>query len=441
MSRSNGRHPLMHILFLTDNFPPEVNAPATRTYEHCREWVKAGHKVTVITGAPNFPKGEVFAGYENRWRSRETMDGIEVVRVWTYITANEGFLKRTLDYASFMAMSIPAAIGVRNVDVIVGTSPQLFTACAAYVAGLAKRRPYVFELRDLWPESIRAVGAMRNTRVLDMLEGLELFLYRRAAHIVSVTRAFKTNLVGRGIAGDKISVTTNGADLERFNPLPRDAELAEKLGLTGKTVVAYVGTHGMAHALDTVLSAAEILQRDPRARDVRFVFLGDGAEKAALKALAVEKKLENVLFLDSVPRSEVTRYWSLVDVSVIHLRRTPLFETVIPSKLFECMAMGLPVLHGVAGESAGIVEREGVGVTFEPENPGALSEGILRLATDEALRARFAANGPIAAKSYDRKALAAGMLNELVGLCAKRDPIEAPLAGPRLGGSGPSSRH
>jgi glycosyltransferase involved in cell wall biosynthesis len=410
----------MHILFLTDNFPPEVNAPASRTFEHCREWVKAGHKVTVITSAPNFPKGEIFPGYKNQWRSREVMDGIEVVRVWTYISANEGFLKRTLDYASFMVSSVPAAISVREVDVIIGTSPQLFTACAAFAAGAFKRRPYVFELRDLWPESIRAVGAMQSSRILDMLEWLELFLYRRAAHIVSVTKAFERNLVNRGITGDKISVTTNGADLARFQPIPRDEALAEELGLAGKTVAAYVGTHGMAHALETLLDAAAILQSDERARDLRFVFLGDGAEKARLKKRAVEQQLDNVQFLDSVPRSEVARYWSLVDISIIHLRRTPLFETVIPSKLFECMAMGLPVLHGVAGESAEIVEGEGVGLVFEPENARALSEGILRMLADQELRSRLAAAGPIAARRYDRKALAAGMLDVLESVAKQR---------------------
>jgi glycosyltransferase involved in cell wall biosynthesis len=226
----------MHILFLTDNFPPEVNAPAARTFEHCREWVRAGHKVTVITGAPNFPTGQIFDGYKNRWRSHETIEGIDVIRVRTYITANEGLLKRTLDYASFMVSAVPASLGVIGIDVIVATSPHFFTPCAAYIAGLLKRRPYVFELRDLWPESIRAVGAMKSSRVLDALEAVELFLYRRAAHVVSVTHAFKKNLMGRGVPTKKISVTTNGADLSRFSPIPRDEALAATLGLTGEAI-------------------------------------------------------------------------------------------------------------------------------------------------------------------------------------------------------------
>jgi glycosyltransferase involved in cell wall biosynthesis len=337
--------------------------------------------------------------------------------VWTYITANVGFLKRTLDYASYMMSAVPAALAVRNVDVMVATSPQLFTPCAAYLAGLLKQRPFVFELRDLWPESIRAVGAMKNRRVLNALEALELFLYRRASRIVSVTHAFRDNLVGRGIAADKISVTTNGVDLARFGPSPRDEALAASLGLGGKTVLGYVGTHGMAHGLETVLAAAERLRDMPAAANIRFLFLGDGAEKAALKRIAAEKRLDNVVFLDSVPRDEVVRYWSLIDLAIIHLRRTPLFETVIPSKLFECMAMGVPVLHGVAGESAGIVAREGCGVLFEPENPDELTQRILELAGDPARLGQLSRSGREAAARYDRSALAAEMLHTLIDIC------------------------
>jgi len=148
----------MHILFLSDNFPPEVNAPASRTFEHCREWVKAGHQVTVISCVPNFPKGRVYAGYRNRLWQTEIIEGIRLLRVWSYITANEGFVKRILDYQSFMVAATLAGLLVRRVDVVVGTSPQFFTVCAAWVLSVFKRIPFVFELRDLWPESIKAVG-------------------------------------------------------------------------------------------------------------------------------------------------------------------------------------------------------------------------------------------------------------------------------------------
>ena len=401
----------MHILFLTDNFPPEVNAPASRTHEHCREWAAQGHQVTVVTCAPNFPTGRVFAGYRNRLRQVETVDGIRVIRVWTYITANSGFGLRVLDYLSFMFMGAWAALFVRRVDVIVGTSPQFFTACAAWFVGAVRRIPFVFELRDLWPESIKAVGAMRDSFAIRMLERLELFLYRRAARVVSVTHSFRRNLVARGIDATKIDVVTNGVDMTRFNPQPKDPGLLP--GLADKFVAGYIGTHGMAHGLETLLEAAKRLRETPEGEQFRIVLLGDGAQKAALKAQAEAEGLHNVLFIDSVPREEVVRYWAILDVAIIHLRKTELFGTVIPSKLFECMGMGIPVLHGVTGESAEIVVREGVGITFEPENAADLVEKLFTLAKDPKLRSRLRENCRAAAPRFDRVVQAGRMLASL----------------------------
>lgn len=400
----------MRILFLTDNFLPEVNAPASRTFEHCREWVRAGHQVTVITGAPNFPKGKLFPGYRNRlWRS-ETMEGVEVVRVWTYITANAGFAKRTLDYLSFMVTGFLAGLFQRRPDVIVGTSPQFFTNCAAWMLSVFRWRPFVFELRDLWPESIKTVGAMQDSAALRLLERLELFLYRRAAVVVAVTESFRRNLVLRGIDPKKIAVVLNGVDLSRFQPLERDPELAERLGLAEKFVPGYIGTHGMAHALETILEAAARIRALPGGANVRFVLLGDGARKQALQEIAASRGLDNVLFLETVPKVDVPRYWSLLDVSIIHLRKADNFTQVIPSKLFECMGMGIPVVHGVAGESAEIVEREGVGLAFEPENAGALCDSLLRLQRDRVLYERLKTRCLAAAPRYDRTARAREML-------------------------------
>lgn len=403
----------LHILFLTDNFPPEVNAPASRTHEHCRIWKQAGHDVTVITCAPNFPGGKVFTGYRNRLWQQEYMDGIRVIRVWSYITANEGFVKRILDYLSFMLAAFVAALFVRKVDLVVGTSPQFFTACAAWMVGKCKRVPWVFELRDLWPESIKAVGAMRDSTAIHLLERLELFLYRSADQIVTVTHAFKRKLIARGIEGDKIAVITNGVDLKRFSPADKDPALETRLGLQGKFVAGYIGTHGMAHALETLLLAAERLQQTTGAENIRLLFLGDGARKTELKVQADRMGLTNVLFLDSVPKSDVAHYWSLLDVAIIHLRKTDLFTTVIPSKLFECMGMGIPVLHGVAGESAEIVEREHIGKVFEPENAEQLAEELLSMRDNPETYREFHARCLQAAPHYDRQTLALAMLDHL----------------------------
>lgn len=403
----------MHILFLTDNFPPEVNAPASRTHEHCRQWVAAGEQVTVITCAPNFPKGRVFDGYRNRLWQQQVVDGIRVIRVWSYITANEGFVKRVLDYASFMLSATIAGLFVRRVDVVVGTSPQFFTAVAAWLTGAVKRRPFVFELRDIWPESIKAVGAMNDSFVIRQLERLELFLYRRAARVVSVTHSFRGTLERRGIDREKIDVVTNGVDIGRFSPRPRDPELLAQLGWEGCFVAGYIGTLGMAHGLETLLAAMQTLQDSPEGSRIRMLMLGSGARKTHLQDEAHRLGLRNIAFVDTVPRGEVARYWSLLDVSVIHLRQSELFTTVIPSKLFECMGMGIPVLHGVAGESARIVESEGVGIVFEPENANQLVRELVRLQGDPALRERLRSAGLQAAAKYDRVHLAMCMLDKL----------------------------
>jgi glycosyltransferase involved in cell wall biosynthesis len=400
----------MHILFLTDNFPPEVNAPASRTFEHAREWVKAGHQVTIITCAPNFPRGKVYDGYSNKLWQREDIEGISVVRVWTYISANEGFFKRTLDYLSFMAAGSFAGLQIRGVDIVVGTSPQFFTAFGAFVVGLVKRRPWVFELRDIWPESIKTVGVMKDGPLISVLEALEKFLYRRASRIVAVTHSFKTSLVQRGIPSDKIDVVTNGADLSRFAPRPKPDELVDKLGLRGCFVAGYVGTHGLAHGLETLLDAAERLSAVPQGASIRIVMLGDGARKRYLVDQAQQRGLDNVIFLESVPKDAAVAYLALLDVSIIHLKRDPLFTAVIPSKLFECMAMGVPVLHGVEGESADIVLAEQVGEVFEPENAQQLCEALIRLAKEPEALAAYSQRAIEAAKKYDRAHLAHSML-------------------------------
>lgn len=400
----------MHILFLTDNFPPEVNAPASRTFEHCREWVKAGEQVTVITCAPNFPKGKVYPGYRNKLWQSEEMAGIRVIRVWSYMAANEGFAKRILDYQSFMVAATLAALCVRRVDVVIGTSPQLFTVCAAWVVSALKRIPFVFDLRDLWPEQIVTVGAMRDSVAIRWLEKLELFLYRKAALIVAVTRAFRDKLVERGIDGGKIGVVTNGVDMSRFQPMPKDPALLRQLGLEGKFVGGYVGTHGLNQHLETLLDAAEALGAEGLGEDFHIILIGDGARKAALKEDARRRGLTNVTFIDSVPKDEVPRYWSLLDVAIIHLGKAELYTRMIPSKLFECMGMGLPVLHGVEGESADIVRAENMGIVFEAENAGQIVAHMKALRQDPESCAAYRANGLAAAKKYDRAALAMKML-------------------------------
>jgi len=404
----------MRILFLSDNFSPEVNAPASRTFEHCREWVRQGHEVTVITCVPNFPTGRVFAGYRNRLWQVEQQDGIKVVRVWSFIAANEGFALRILDFLSFMLTSAVAGLFVRRPDVIVGTSPQFFTACSAWFLGAVRRRPFVFELRDIWPESIKVVGAMKDSLAIRLLERLEMFLYRRARLIIAVTHGFRDTLARRGIDPRKVVVVTNGADLSRFTPRPAAAGLRASLGLRDDDfVVGYIGTHGMAHGLQTLLRAALRLQGHPAGAHCRFLFVGNGADKSRLVASATEMGLKNVRFVDPVPKDKVVDYWSVLDVSVLHLLNQPLFATVIPSKLFESMAMGVPVLSSVPGETQSIVATAGAGVAFRAEDDEDLALQILSLAADPAAVASMRERAAKAAPGFDRARLAARMLEYL----------------------------
>lgn len=401
----------MKILFLSDNFPPEGNAPATRLYEHAIRWVRDGHEVTVITCAPNFPEGKLFEGYQNSWRSVEIMDGIRVVRVKTYITANEGFLKRTLDYVSFMFMSFFMGIFERRPDVVVGTSPQFFCAIGAWAVSVVKRRPFVFELRDLWPASIMAVGAMKKSLVITLLEKIELFLYRRADAIISVTESFREDLVARGIDRAKIHVVINGVDLERYAPRPRDESLAREFNLEGKFVAAYMGTHGMAHALSKVLEAAEMLKaRD----DIAFFFAGSGAERARVEQIVAERRLTNVRLIPRQSKERMPALWSLCDLSIVPLRDTPVFSTVIPSKIFESMGMGVPILMSLPeGESTGIVRRSGAGVCVRPEDPSDMADAIARLADDPEEMRRLRATAWRVAPDFSRDTQARRMIEVL----------------------------
>ncbi len=391
----------MKILFLTDNFPPEVNAPATRTFEHCREWVKQGAEVTVLTCFPNYPTGTAFPGYKNQLYKVEYMEGIKVVRLWSYMTANQGFLKRVLDYISFAFMAFCAGL-FKKTDIIVATSPQFFTALAGGALGLFKRIPWIFEVRDLWPESIRAVEAMSTQRILDGLEKLELLLYRKATCVVVVTDAFKDNLIRRGIKAEKIEVIKNGVMLDVYKPQNKNRQLLEKLGLRDKFVVAYMGTHGMAHKLDFLVESASQI-KDP---SVQLVFIGDGAEKADLMRRVEALNLPNVTMLDSVTKAEMVDYISISDVALVNLKKSDTFKTVIPSKIFENAAMRKPILLGVEGESQDIIEYYQAGLCFEPENESDFIEKLMTLRTNTTLYADCQEGCTDLATDFDRIRLA-----------------------------------
>lgn len=393
----------MKILFLTDNFPPEFNAPATRTYEHCKEWVKAGVEVTVITCAPNFPEGKVFEGYKNKWRQIEMVDGIKVIRVWTYISANKGFLKRIIDFLSFMVMSFWAGLFIKT-DLIVATSPQFFTAISGRWLSFWKRKKWVMEVRDIWPESIRAVGAMDRNLIIRFFEFLELRMYKSAWKIITVTDSFKVQLINeRGISENKIDVVKNGINADMFKPMLKNQELLKELQLQNKFIIGYIGTHGMAHKLDFILKCAKQIQNDK----VHFLFLGAGAEKENLVKLKETLGLTNVTMLPSVPKDQVKEYISILDVGLVNLKKSDTFKSVLPSKIFELSGMHKPILIGVEGEAQKLVEDYGVGIAFEPENE---QDFINKVETIFNANNITESNYATILKDFDRNTLAAKML-------------------------------
>ena len=401
----------MKILFLSENFPPESNAAATRVYERACYWADWGHQVTVITTAPNFPEGKLYHDFQNKWKQTETMSGIRVVRVKTYIAANRGVAQRAVDFLSFMATGLLAALREERPDVIAATSPQFFTAVAGWAAGALRGIPFVFELGDLWPASITAVGAMKKSFILSLIEKLELFLYKRSSAIAALTNSFKDNLVGRGIDKNKIAVVINGVDLARYGPRERDQALAHEWSLEDKFVVGYIGTHGMAHALGNVLDAAERLKDNP---NIRFLLAGAGAERDTLMADAKRRQLNNVIFMPRQAKEMMPAVWSLCDIALVHLKDSPVFAGVIPSKIFEAQAMGLPILLAAPnGEASRIVLNDKAGLHVAAEDPVALGEAVLELSANSDARQTFSDAALAAAPTHSREAQAQEMLDVL----------------------------
>lgn len=399
----------MKILFLTDNFPPEYNAPATRTYEHCKEWVRLGVQVTVITCFPNFPKGEVFEGYKNKWKQTEWIDGIKVIRVWSFITPNVGLFKRALDFLSFALTSFLAALWIKC-DLIIATSPQFFTAVSGCALGIVKRRDWIMEVRDIWPESIKAVGAINSGGIIRWLEKLELFLYSRAKKVIVVTDSFKTNLVNRGVSSKKIFVIKNGVDLSIFRTQEKNSKLARKLEVDKKFVVGYIGTHGLAHSLDFIITAISKLNDD----SYHFLFIGEGAEKNNIIQLSSKLNLKNVTFIDPVKKSEIYLYLSILDVALVPLRKSSTFESVIPSKVFESVAMHIPILLGVNGETRSIIESYNAGIYFEPENETDFIQKLHLIKSKMQPKNIFIDGCQKMADDFDRRKLAKQMLEILL---------------------------
>jgi glycosyltransferase involved in cell wall biosynthesis len=393
------------IAIVSHYFWPETGAPSARLLELGSEWAARGHEVTVVTNFPNHPSGTIPEAYRGRTFQVEAVRGVRVIRCRTYAAANRGIVKRTAGHLTFMLQSVlQATPHLQGTDVLVASSPTLFAAVAAYVMSRRMGVPFVFEVRDLWPAIFVDLGVIRNRALIALLERLELFLYRRARAVVTVTHAFAHDIARRGIPSAKIFVIPNGVDLDAFRPGAPDLALRARLGVTDAMLVLYCGAHGISHALSRTLDAAERLQNDPR---IRFVFVGEGAEKPELQERARARRLSNVAFLPTVPRDEVPGLYRSADVCLVPLRAVPLFRSFVPSKMFEILACGRPILASLEGEAAQILEASGAALVVPPEDVDALSTALARLAGDSALRSELASRGRAFVEAhFDRRHLA-----------------------------------
>jgi glycosyltransferase involved in cell wall biosynthesis len=400
----------MNIAYYTHYFMPEIGAPSARIYDLSRQWLALGHTVQVVTCFPNHPLGKLYSGYKSGIYMREEIDGIDVHRHWTYVTPNKGFLKKTVGHISYL----PSARLLSNrrlikPDVAIGTSPTFFAAMAA--RSLAKRRriPFIMEVRDLWPAIFVELGVLRNRRLIRLLERWELALYGQATKIVTVTEAFRRNLIERGVKPSKVFTIRNGADVEYWQPAPSPVELRQRLRLEGRFVVLYIGAHGISHALSSILESAQRLREHP---EIRFLFVGEGAEKDRLAGQARDLRLDNVRFLDPVGKAAVKEFYALADLCLVPLRNIPLFETFIPSKMFEIMAMARPIVASLRGEAADILRESGGAIVVEPEDSRAIAEAILALYGDKAKAHDIGQRGRrFVIENYSRRALASAYLD------------------------------
>lgn len=385
----------MKILYVSQYFPPEMGAPAARVAELSRHWVEAGHDVTVLTGFPNHPTGVVPAEYRRKFRRlvvREKTNGVNVVRTWLLPFPNRRTYERILNYTSFCFSAAGTGLFTERPDVVIASSPQLLVGLSGWWLARCKRSRFVFEVRDLWPESLPAVGVGgADSIVYRSLARLAGFLYRNSDHVVVVTPAFKEYLIRQWrVAPEKISVVENGVEAELFSPAAGSGVPAE-LGVEGKFVVSYIGTLGNAHGLQTVVEAAARLQAS--SAQVLFLLVGEGAEKEQLVSLVRSRGLTNLRFVNQQSRENIPAYICASDVCLVLLKKNEIFKTVIPSKMLEFMSCARPVILGVDGQARKILEAAQAGICVEPENPAELAEAILRLAGDANLRETLGRNG------------------------------------------------
>jgi colanic acid biosynthesis glycosyl transferase WcaI len=373
----------VNILYISQYFPPEMGAPAARASELARHWADAGHQVSILTGFPNHPTGVVPAEWRSRSRRltyHEKIGQVDVYRTWLWPLPNRKAHERMRNYASFCVSAAVRGITIPRPDVIIASSPQLLVGLAGWWLAFTRQIPFVFEVRDLWPESLGAVGAAGERSLLHhALARIAGFLYRRADRIVVVTSAFKDYLIHHWrVPALKIDIVENGVETDLFAPdFVAAAGRRKELNAESRFLVSYIGTLGMAHGLETLLDAAATLQS--KAPHVLFLLVGEGSEKERIKSLAQSRGLANVRFLDQQPREKIPSFISASHLCLVLLKKTDVFKTVIPTKMLEYMSCARPVILGVEGQARQILEDAGAGLAIEPENAAAIAAAIIQL--------------------------------------------------------------
>lgn len=371
----------MQILVLTQYFEPEVGAPQVRLACLIRELERVGHKVEVVTAMPNHPTGRIFRAYRGRLYMRETWgECTRLHRVWVYGAIGTG-MKRILNYASFVVTSLIGLVCCRRPDLIFVESPPLFLGVPAWLAGIMWRAPYVFNVADLWPDSVAEMGVLAEGLVLRFARRLEAWSYAKASLVNAVTEGIRKDLLQKkGVPAGKITFMPNGVDTILFAPADADLSLAAELGLLGKHVVLYAGTIGLAQGLDVALDAMKIVVS--MHSGVLLLFLGDGSDRTRLEARVRDESIPGIRFLGSRPVAEVARFYRLAVAGFASLKNLALFEGARPSKIFPIMASAKPVLYSGAGEGARLVSEAGAGLVVPPEDAQALAEAILQIVSD-----------------------------------------------------------
>lgn len=377
---NNGK--IMKILFLTHYYTPEGNAPATRVNALAERWVKMGHEVTVMTCAPNVPDGVVYEGYCNKWTAQEEINGVKVIRIWTYIAANKKTIRRILNYVSYMFSAFFHGLFLPKPDVMIATSPQFFCGWAGVLLHWFRRFPFVLEIRDIWPESIASVDANLPSFSLRFVCWMEKVMYRTADFIVTVGEGYKKKLIEeRNVPEEKLAIIMNGVDIQHFYPRPKNEQLLSPYGINGKFICSYIGTIGMACGLKTVLNAADKLKKQGD-DTICFLLVGDGAVREELEKEAKERKLDNVVFTGRRPKKEMPDWVASSDVNLVHLKKADLFATVMPSKIFESAGCARPIIIGVEGFAKDFVEKAEAGIAMEPENENDLIDVLQKMKSD-----------------------------------------------------------